>query len=139
MTSRPVRKHSALLCSMHSTASGRSMQQPGSWRAMLMLGHSPQALIATLGRALLREDAGFHAYQMFEAGVRQFAEWGDTARAGTSSSLLPLSRSSCSYRAVGLTDGRDRTPPDARCAASHRRSVAVIQANESALGVACPA
>ena len=45
----------------------------------LTLGYPPQALIATLGRALLREDAGFHAYQMFEAGVRQFAEWGDTA------------------------------------------------------------
>jgi nitrite reductase/ring-hydroxylating ferredoxin subunit len=44
----------------------------------LTLGHSPQALIATLARTLLREDAGFHAYQMLEAGVRQFAAWGDT-------------------------------------------------------------
>jgi hypothetical protein len=44
----------------------------------LMLGHSPQALIATLGRTLLREDAGFHAYQMLEAGGRQFAAWGDS-------------------------------------------------------------
>jgi nitrite reductase/ring-hydroxylating ferredoxin subunit len=42
----------------------------------LTLGHSPQALIVTLARALLREDAGFHAYQMLEAGVRQFAAWG---------------------------------------------------------------
>lgn len=42
------------------------------------LGHSPQALIATLARAVLREDSGFHAYQMLEAGVRQFTEWGDT-------------------------------------------------------------
>ena len=41
-------------------------------------GHSPQALIATLAHAVLREDAGFHAYQMLEAGVRQFAGWGDT-------------------------------------------------------------
>ena len=41
------------------------------------LGHSPDALIATLAQALLREDAGFHAYQMFEAGVRQFHEWGN--------------------------------------------------------------
>jgi hypothetical protein len=32
----------------------------------LTLGHSPQALIATLARAVLREDAGFHAYQMLE-------------------------------------------------------------------------
>jgi nitrite reductase/ring-hydroxylating ferredoxin subunit len=44
----------------------------------LTLGHSPQALIATLARALLREDAGFHAYQMLEVGVRQSAAWGDT-------------------------------------------------------------
>jgi hypothetical protein len=43
-----------------------------------MLGHSPQALIATLARAVLREDAGFHSYQMLEAGARQFAVWGDT-------------------------------------------------------------
>ena len=44
----------------------------------LTLGHSPQALIATLARAVLREDSGFHAYQMLEAGVRQFAVWGNT-------------------------------------------------------------
>jgi hypothetical protein len=44
----------------------------------LTLGHPPKALIATLARALLREDAGFHAYQMLEAGVRQFGEWGNT-------------------------------------------------------------
>ena len=44
----------------------------------LTLGHPPQALITTLAHATLREDAGFHAYQMLEAGVRQFALWGDT-------------------------------------------------------------
>jgi nitrite reductase/ring-hydroxylating ferredoxin subunit len=44
----------------------------------LTLRHPPQALIATLARAVLREDAGFHAYQMLEAGVRQFTAWGDS-------------------------------------------------------------
>jgi hypothetical protein len=44
----------------------------------LTLGHSVQALLATLARALLREDAGFHAYQVLDAGVRQFGEWGNT-------------------------------------------------------------
>jgi hypothetical protein len=44
----------------------------------LTLGHPPKPLIATLARALLREDAGFHAYQMLEAGVRQFNEWGNS-------------------------------------------------------------
>ena len=43
----------------------------------LLLDHPPEALIATLARALLREDAGFHSYQMLEAGVRQFREWGN--------------------------------------------------------------
>jgi hypothetical protein len=43
----------------------------------LTLGHPPQALIATLAHALLREDAGFHGYQMLEAGVRQFSSWGN--------------------------------------------------------------
>jgi nitrite reductase/ring-hydroxylating ferredoxin subunit len=45
----------------------------------LTLGHSPHALIATLARAVLREDSGFHAYQMLEAGVRQFTAWGNTS------------------------------------------------------------
>jgi nitrite reductase/ring-hydroxylating ferredoxin subunit len=44
----------------------------------LTLGHAPQALIVTLARAVLREDAGFHAYQMLEAGIRQFTAWGNT-------------------------------------------------------------
>jgi hypothetical protein len=44
----------------------------------LQLGHSPQKLVVTLARAVLREDAGFHAYQVLEAGVRQFTEWGNT-------------------------------------------------------------
>jgi hypothetical protein len=47
----------------------------------LTLGHSTQALIATLAHAVLREDSGFHAYQMLEAGVRQVAVWGDTDEA----------------------------------------------------------
>jgi nitrite reductase/ring-hydroxylating ferredoxin subunit len=42
----------------------------------LLLDHPPGPLVATLVRAVLREDAGFHAYQMLEAGARQFHEWG---------------------------------------------------------------
>ena len=44
----------------------------------LTLGHPPESIISALARALLRVDAGFHAYQMLEAGVRQFGEWGNT-------------------------------------------------------------
>jgi nitrite reductase/ring-hydroxylating ferredoxin subunit len=43
----------------------------------LTLGHQPQPLIATLAHAVLREDAGFHTYQMLEAGIRQFTAWGN--------------------------------------------------------------
>jgi hypothetical protein len=42
------------------------------------LGHSSMAPIATIVHAVLREDAGFHAYQMLEAGVRQVALLDDT-------------------------------------------------------------
>ena len=38
----------------------------------LALGHPPDALIATLAQAVLREDAEFHTYQMLEAGMRQY-------------------------------------------------------------------
>jgi hypothetical protein len=43
----------------------------------LRLGYPPAALITTLARALLREDASFHAYQILEAGIRQFHERGN--------------------------------------------------------------
>ncbi|HZA92840.1 MAG TPA: hypothetical protein VE420_09460 [Gemmatimonadales bacterium] len=48
----------------------------------LALEFPPDELMTTLAYALLREDAGFHACQMLEAGVRQFGEWADTRRGG---------------------------------------------------------
>jgi hypothetical protein len=70
------------LCSFVGRAHGggcgdRSISRTTLVARHLKLGHSPQALIATLAHAVLREDAGFHAYQMLEVGVRQFTEWGD--------------------------------------------------------------
>jgi nitrite reductase/ring-hydroxylating ferredoxin subunit len=41
----------------------------------LQAGGDPAALIATLGHALLREDCGFHWYQVMEASVRQYEAW----------------------------------------------------------------
>ncbi|WP_170285089.1 Rieske (2Fe-2S) protein, partial [Microvirga aerophila] len=46
------------------------------------LGHPPDELVTTLAHALLREDAGFHACQMLEAGIRQFGTWADTRQGG---------------------------------------------------------
>ena len=43
----------------------------------LILGHPVEPLIATLTRAVLREDAEFHTYQMLEAGVQQYRQWGE--------------------------------------------------------------
>lgn len=43
----------------------------------LTLGHPVEPLIATLSRAVLREDAEFHTYQMLEAGVQQYRQWAD--------------------------------------------------------------
>ena len=71
-------EHADELCTALLDAMDRQHQIDGSARIVaryLALGHDPARLIATLGHALLREDAGFHCFQMFEAGVRQFDEW----------------------------------------------------------------
>lgn len=44
----------------------------------LSLGHDRSALIDTLVRAAVREDADFHTIQMVEAGNRQARAWSDT-------------------------------------------------------------
>ena len=44
----------------------------------LSLGYPSNDVIAALATALLREDASFHSFQMLEAGVRQFGEWGNS-------------------------------------------------------------
>ena len=50
----------------------------------LTLAHPADELIVTLARAVLREDADFHTYQMLEAGVRQYREWGAATKGATS-------------------------------------------------------
>jgi nitrite reductase/ring-hydroxylating ferredoxin subunit len=44
----------------------------------LILGHPVEPLIATFARAVLREDSEFHTYQMLEAGVQQYRQWGES-------------------------------------------------------------
>jgi nitrite reductase/ring-hydroxylating ferredoxin subunit len=48
----------------------------------LALRHPAGPLIRTLVRAVVREDADFHTYQMLEATVQQHQEWGDTEQGG---------------------------------------------------------
>ena len=81
----------------------------------LALGHPPELIIAALARALLREDADFHAYQMLDAGVRQFQEWGNTP---PGRHILyrgcPLSRRALAHRARVAANRRYRGTPLAR-------------------------
>jgi nitrite reductase/ring-hydroxylating ferredoxin subunit len=42
----------------------------------LQLGHPVQPLFDALAQATVREDADFHTFQMLEAGIRQYEEWG---------------------------------------------------------------
>jgi hypothetical protein len=38
----------------------------------LTAGADPRSILATLGHAMLREDAGFHAFQIVDAAFRQY-------------------------------------------------------------------
>jgi hypothetical protein len=49
----------------------------------LALQHPTGPLIRTLVRAVVREDANFHTYQMLEATVQQHREWGGHRARGT--------------------------------------------------------
>ena len=62
-------------------------------------------VVRALGHALLREDAGFHMFQMYEAGIRQYRNFAGTPMGGHI--LLGVSRYLTAYcptvRAVGQT------------------------------------
>ncbi len=49
----------------------------------LALRHPLPPLLATLTRGVVREDANFHTFQLLEAGVQQYAEWGDSPQGRT--------------------------------------------------------
>ena len=45
-----------------------------------LVGENKQGIVMqTLGHALLREDAGFHQFQMYEAGLRQYKRFAGSA------------------------------------------------------------
>jgi len=63
----------------------RQAQIPEAGRIVaryLALRHPAGPLIGALVRAVVREDANFHTYQMLEATVQQHHEWGDTEEGG---------------------------------------------------------
>ena len=61
---------------LRSTAREPS-RPPGASLRVTSLSHSVEPLIATLARAVLREEAEFHTYQILEAGVQQYRQWSD--------------------------------------------------------------
>jgi hypothetical protein len=76
---RPILRHRVEVKNPKAPAVTRVAEEPFGLRPLkTRRDQPPQELIATLARAVLREDAGFHAYQMMEAGVRQFTEWHNT-------------------------------------------------------------
>ena len=81
----------------------------------LRTGGDPARLIATLGHALLSEDAGFHWFQIVEAAVRQAAAW----PAGSEEAALILAGTA---RFLGAhTPTRRELPHVVRIAARLRR------------------
>ncbi|MFH5183500.1 Rieske (2Fe-2S) protein [Paenibacillus sp. TAB 01] len=62
----------------------------------LHCGGEPGALLNTLGHALLREDAEFHSFQMYEAAVAEYNLWqvaaGDFAKRAQETMLLACTR-----------------------------------------------
>ncbi len=60
----------------------RSVEPVGQAVADLVAAGRADEVVRTLGQALLREDAGFHDYQMFEAGLRQYRRFAGRPEAG---------------------------------------------------------
>src|SRR5262249_30328992 len=64
-------------CWTHLTGSDKSISRQG-WLHGTSSSAIRRSRSSLLARAVLGEDAGFHAYQILEAGVRQFTVWGNT-------------------------------------------------------------
>jgi nitrite reductase/ring-hydroxylating ferredoxin subunit len=60
--------------------------------AFLRSGRDDQPMIQGLGRAVLREDAGFHDYQELEGGLRQYAALKAGRRVAARRALVALAR-----------------------------------------------
>jgi nitrite reductase/ring-hydroxylating ferredoxin subunit len=60
--------------------------------AYIQAGHDDQPMIESLGRAVLREDAGFHDYQELDGALRQYAALKTTRPAAARRALVALAR-----------------------------------------------
>ena len=109
-----IQRQSAPPYSTPSTGRDRSISPQVLVARHLTLGHSPQPLIATLAHAVLREDAGFHAYQMLEAGSPAIRRVGRHGRGPAHPHRgCPLSGGPFTDRTRVTADNRHRPPLDA--------------------------
>lgn len=88
----------------------------GAWViSYLRSGGEPEALFNSLGHALLREDAEFHSFQMYEAAVAEYDRWsaesGPLAEQARETFILALTR----YLAAHAPTSRE-TPHTAKIA-----------------------
>ena len=82
----------------HEDAAGRIVAE------MVAAGRAEEA-VSVLGHALLREDAGFHSFQMYEAAVRQYRQFAHSDCGGhfLIAAARYLSAHSPTVRALGQT------------------------------------
>lgn len=90
----------------------------------LHLRHPVEPLIQTLTRAVMREDAEFHTYQVLEAAVQQYEEWRGTpqadriltAAARYIAAHAPSQREMLQTAEIALRLGRGECLHEANCA-----------------------
>lgn len=72
----PVSDPEALLVELLDSMNTQQQVEPAAhiMSRCITGGVAPEAVLATLGHAMLREDAGFHEFQIVDAGMRQFTE-----------------------------------------------------------------
>lgn len=75
----------------------------------------PDALWRTLGHALLREDAEFHSFQLYEAAVAEFDRWGERTDPFAARMQLVMLLACTRYLAAHAPTARE-TPHTARIA-----------------------
>ncbi|WP_338134402.1 hypothetical protein [Cohnella candidum] len=94
----------------------QQVAQAGAWvTRYLRGGGEPEPLFNVLGHALLREDADFHTFQMYEAALAEFDHWssesGSFAEKARETLILAITR----YLAAHAPTARE-TPQTARIA-----------------------
>jgi hypothetical protein len=76
---RPKRRHVTTADLLTSFDMQGQVDESAQILAELLAGSHHAEVVTTLGHALLREDAGFHQFQIYEAGLRQYKRFAGTS------------------------------------------------------------